>query len=121
MTSRLRAARQAGGLTQEALGERAGVHPVHVSDLERGRKAVGVRVALRLADALGVAVDDLLDGLGPRWPVAPWLCRRTLSDLRRARGLTQRGLASASGVLDKTISAVETGRAFPPARSVALS
>jgi transcriptional regulator with XRE-family HTH domain len=40
------------GLTQEALAERAGVHPTYVSGVERGVRNVTFKVLLRLLTAL---------------------------------------------------------------------
>lgn len=54
----LRSRRKAAGLTQAVVAERAGVHAVTVSLLERGKRQPSLGVVLRLADALG---DDVLD------------------------------------------------------------
>lgn len=48
------------GLTQAALAERAGVNRVTVAAIETGRKQGSVATLHKLADALGVAVDDLV-------------------------------------------------------------
>ncbi len=58
----LRAARKSAGLTQEALGERADLHPTYVGSVERGERNVSIDNMERLADALGL---DLRDLLGP--------------------------------------------------------
>ena len=54
---RLRAIREAAGLTQAQLAERLGVSVPRVSDLERGRREPGWRVLLSIADALAVPLD----------------------------------------------------------------
>ncbi len=56
---RLRAAREAAGLTQAELADTAGIHRVDVNRYERGKFEPSLSVAFRLADALGVRVDDL--------------------------------------------------------------
>jgi transcriptional regulator with XRE-family HTH domain len=58
---RLRELREAAGLSQTALAERAGVRQATVSDLERG-KSKGVEFATleALADALGVPAERLV-------------------------------------------------------------
>lgn len=56
----LRAARKAKGLSQEALGELAMLHPTYVGSVERGERNVSVDNMERLAAALGLDVVDLL-------------------------------------------------------------
>ena len=56
----LRDERVRRGLTQAALGEKAGIDPIYVSMLERGvRGNPGIRIAYALSDALGVSVYDI--------------------------------------------------------------
>ncbi|MBK5940617.1 helix-turn-helix domain-containing protein [Halochromatium roseum] len=57
-------ARQARGLTQRELGQRVGVSPATISQLENGRKSLDPRLAERLANALqlqGQALQQLLN------------------------------------------------------------
>lgn len=56
----LRAARKDAGLSQEALGERAGLHPTYVGSVERGERNISIDSMERLAEALGMEVRDLL-------------------------------------------------------------
>lgn len=56
----LRVWRDLRGLTQAALGEKAGVNRVQIADIEAGRKSGSVTTIRKLADALGIAVDDLV-------------------------------------------------------------
>ena len=58
--SPLRVWRKHRGLTQQQLGERAGISYAHVSDIERQAKAGTARVLKKLAAALQVTVDDIL-------------------------------------------------------------
>lgn len=58
---RLRELRQARGLTQEALSERANVPQPTISQLETGKQQrADFAVLERLARALGVQIGDLL-------------------------------------------------------------
>jgi putative transcriptional regulator len=59
---RLRELREARGLSQQALGDVAGVRQSAISQLESGtRKRVDLSILERLADALGVdKISDLL-------------------------------------------------------------
>ncbi|MDC0746061.1 helix-turn-helix domain-containing protein [Polyangium mundeleinium] len=56
----LRAARKAKGLSQEALGELADLHPTYVGSVERGERNISVDNMDRLARALELDVVDLL-------------------------------------------------------------
>lgn len=51
------------GLSQEALGEEASVHRNHVSLIERGAVDPTLMTAVDLANALGVALADLVEGI----------------------------------------------------------
>ncbi len=58
----IRKLREAEGLTQEQLAQRAKVSQAYLSRLEAGqRKAPTIRIAQRLAKALGVPVAALLE------------------------------------------------------------
>lgn len=56
----LRRARTLRGLTQAELGELAEVAPETLSRIERNKLSASLDLARRLAQALGVTVDDLL-------------------------------------------------------------
>lgn len=58
--SRVRVYREYRGLTQSALAERARVNRVQIADIEAGRKSGSIETVRKLADALGVTVDDLI-------------------------------------------------------------
>ena len=58
--SPLRVYRDYRGLTQSALAERAAVNRVQIADIEAGRKSGSIETVKKLANALGVAVDDLI-------------------------------------------------------------
>lgn len=53
--------RQAKGLTQEQLSELSGVHRVTIARFETGTASPNLKTIERLAEALGVQVDDLID------------------------------------------------------------
>jgi transcriptional regulator with XRE-family HTH domain len=57
----IRRHRKRAGLTQEALAERAGLHPVYVGELERGEETASVAALIRIARALGVRLADLVE------------------------------------------------------------
>lgn len=57
----LRVYRELRGMTQAALAEKAGVNRVTVAEIEIGRKHGSVSTLRRLAEALGVGMDDLAE------------------------------------------------------------
>jgi transcriptional regulator with XRE-family HTH domain len=56
----VRTVRLARGLTQERLAEGAGLHTTYVSDIERGRRNVGVINLDHIASALSVDLPTLM-------------------------------------------------------------
>jgi len=62
--TRLRSLRDHRGLTQSQLAERAGCGSPFISMLERGgRSDISYRLAARIAQALGVTVEELMEGV----------------------------------------------------------
>ncbi|PKP99699.1 MAG: transcriptional regulator [Alphaproteobacteria bacterium HGW-Alphaproteobacteria-13] len=55
----LRVYRDLRGLTQQALATASGVNRVQIADIEAGRSTGSVATLRKLADALGVGLDDL--------------------------------------------------------------
>lgn len=58
-------------LSQEALANAAGVHPKHLSEIERGNKDPRASTVARLAEALGVSIGELYGQAGDDEPGAP--------------------------------------------------
>lgn len=58
--SPVRVWREYRGLTQMALAEMSGVNRVQIADIESGRKSGSVDTVRKLAEALGVMIDDLV-------------------------------------------------------------
>ncbi len=56
----LREARERAKLTQEAVGQRSGVHATEVSRIEAGKRDPRIATVEALAEAVGVSVSDLL-------------------------------------------------------------
>jgi transcriptional regulator with XRE-family HTH domain len=59
----IRKQREALGMSQEELGDTAGLHRTYISLLERGRRSASIETILRLAKALGTSGSDLLCGI----------------------------------------------------------
>jgi len=62
----LRVARKALGLSQEKLGEKAGLHHTYVGSVERGERNVSINNMERLAEAVGREITELLSERGRR-------------------------------------------------------
>lgn len=60
---RLRAARQARGLSQEGLANESGLHRTYVSSVERGQRNPTFGTLLKLSKALHMDLGDLVQGL----------------------------------------------------------
>jgi transcriptional regulator with XRE-family HTH domain len=56
----VRRKREARGLSQEGLAALAGIHRTYVSSIELGKVRLGLDIAKKLADGLGVALSALL-------------------------------------------------------------
>jgi transcriptional regulator with XRE-family HTH domain len=62
---RVRAQREAQGLSQEALAAQAGVHWTFLGQVERGRRNLSLHNLLKIAKGLGVDPGELVQGLAP--------------------------------------------------------
>jgi transcriptional regulator with XRE-family HTH domain len=62
---RVRAVRLHQGMSQEALGFEAGVHPTYVSGVERGLRNISLRNIVAIAAALDVNPAELVTDLKP--------------------------------------------------------
>lgn len=61
MSATIRKLRERQNMTQAALAKKVKVTQGYISQLEAGtKKELGAKVAIRLADALGVSVTELL-------------------------------------------------------------
>jgi len=60
---RIRKLRRAKGWRQIDLAQHSGVHEVHISDLERGVREVGLRTLQKLAEALDTSVGKIMKDL----------------------------------------------------------
>lgn len=80
LAAAIRQLRRARDLSQEALAGAAGMHPKHLSEIERANKDPRATTVIRLADALGVPVSELyerVDGQHP--PTAPTAPQRRIA------------------------------------------
>lgn len=62
IAEKIRRIRKLKKLTQADLAEMTGFAVSHISHLETGRKKVSLDALIRIANALGVTVDQLLEG-----------------------------------------------------------
>ena len=60
---RVRAIREAKGLSQEGLAERAGLHWTYIGQVERGQRNLSLHNILKIASGLDVDAGELVRGL----------------------------------------------------------
>lgn len=56
---RLRELRKLKGLSQEKMAEQAGVNAKYYSEIERGKRNVTLKVLAKIADNLGVTLEEI--------------------------------------------------------------
>ena len=61
---RMQEARKLAGMTQEELAEQLNIGPVHVYNIENGRKGCSIDLLLEFAELFEVSTDYLLTGRG---------------------------------------------------------
>lgn len=54
--------RQTMGISQEELAFRAGLHRTYIGMVERAKRSISLQNAKKIADALNVKLDTLLNG-----------------------------------------------------------
>jgi len=59
----IRGCRKHAGMSQEKLAEKASLHPVYVSAVERGAKTISMDALMRIAKALGIKLRDIVGDL----------------------------------------------------------
>lgn len=60
----IRSRRELEGLSQEALGDMAGLHRTYIGSVERGERNISLESIVRIAQALGTNAGDLLKQAG---------------------------------------------------------
>jgi transcriptional regulator with XRE-family HTH domain len=60
---KIREFRKKAGLSQEELAEKADLHPVYISQVERAERAITIDALLRIAKSLRIRLRDLVDKL----------------------------------------------------------
>ena len=68
--ARIRAEREASGLSQSDLAARVGVTRQTLASYEQGRTVPGLGTLRRLCDALGLDREEMMD-LACVWPIVP--------------------------------------------------
>lgn len=71
MGGRVRARREALGLSQEALAHQTGIHWTFLGQVERGRRNLSLHNLLKIAAGLGVDPAELVQGLQPPGDESP--------------------------------------------------
>lgn len=58
--NRIKHFRKKFGMTQEEFANLIGVEPLHISNVERGKKGLSLDVMVSICDHLNISMDDLL-------------------------------------------------------------
>ena len=59
----IRRFRKKRGMTQEKLAEKANLHPVYISQVERADRAITIDALLKITKALGIKLRDVVGTL----------------------------------------------------------
>lgn len=59
----IRKFRKKRAMTQEVLAEKANLHPVYISQVERADRAITIEALLRITKALGIRLRDVVGNL----------------------------------------------------------
>lgn len=119
---RIRDFRQAKRLSQERLADLAGVRIATVSDWETGKNYPEFAALLKIAEGLGVAIDEILGRQQPKkFSMAPPIeaGEDVAERLGRTVGLLQAALEQALQVLDdqeRRLGRLESAQAAPRGR-----
>jgi transcriptional regulator with XRE-family HTH domain len=68
----IRAHRKKHAWSQEELGERAGLHPSYIGQIERGTKKISLATLQKISSALKVKISDLLQEKTPETKASSW-------------------------------------------------
>jgi transcriptional regulator with XRE-family HTH domain len=68
----VRAYRKKLAWSQEELGERAGLHPSYIGQIERGTKKISLATLQKLSSALKATISDLLQEKAPEHKPSTW-------------------------------------------------
>jgi transcriptional regulator with XRE-family HTH domain len=60
---RIREKRKEIGLSQEKFADKCGLDRTYMSGIERGKRNIGLRNVDAIAEALGISVGELMEGL----------------------------------------------------------
>ena len=91
LASRIKDLRLVAGLTQEQLAEKIGVKKQNISRYESGRVEPNIRTAKKLADALGVSLEDMAAGVSSFSSPAPALSPDEAQLVEDYRSLNKEG------------------------------
>jgi transcriptional regulator with XRE-family HTH domain len=107
---RIKAAREARGLSLSALARQVGVTPSYLSEVEHGAKRPSLAVLRRLAAVLNLDPADLLPDKARPAALSPGERVRLL---RQEKKLTLTALAEKAGITPSYLSEIERGYANP--------
>jgi len=101
---RFRMLRRQKNLSQAELGKIVGIHYTHIGRYERGLSKPNAETAIRLAEALGVTTDYLIDGETDIVAKAKLEDRDLLNQFREIEKLTEKDKSVVKIFLDAFIA-----------------
>lgn len=66
LAANIRRIRSETGMSQEELGERAGLHRTYISSVERGERNISLENIFAIAEALGVSASELVSNVSEK-------------------------------------------------------
>lgn len=60
---KIRITRESQGLSQEAFAERARLHRTYIGSVERGERNLSISSINKIANALGISLESLFEGI----------------------------------------------------------
>jgi transcriptional regulator with XRE-family HTH domain len=113
---RIQALRKARGWSQEKFADVCGVHRTYMGHIERGEKNVSFNTLVRLADALGITVSELLSDetkaaqkhSRPRMKIKPTVSSDDLSGVIRELNQQRQTLEKTAGALKNVANVLRT-------------
>ena len=81
--SKLRDARNEAGLSQGDLAERVDLSRTSITNIEKGNQQPTLKLAVKLAEEVGVSLSELLDEGGAESPAKPTIKRTVERSLER--------------------------------------
>ncbi|HNT98638.1 MAG TPA: helix-turn-helix transcriptional regulator [Elusimicrobiales bacterium] len=106
MGTAVRSRRLAHGWSQEELGERSGLHPSYIGQIERGTKKISLETLRKISLALKAKISDLLSEPPVKYTPSSW--EGKIAGILRDRPVEQQ--KRAYRIIRETLRPYKTGK-----------